>query len=97
MGTTFKQVRSIDKTVKKIVGRVCKEMDAENKSCGEYWKITCAIASDGEMQELIAEDANHQAVVAAYLDNLVWDVATGVADWIDTGDDDAQESTVSAE
>jgi hypothetical protein len=97
MGTTFKQVRSIEKTVKKIVARKCREMNAENKSCSEYWKVTCAIASDGEMQELMTDDGNRQAVVAAYLDNLVWDAASGVGDWIDTDDDDARESTVSTE
>jgi hypothetical protein len=93
MGTTFGQVRSIEKTVKKIVARVCKEMNAENKSCSEYWKITCTIARDGEMQELMAEDDNRQAVVAAYLDRLVWDAACGTGDWVDAGDHGVEEAS----
>jgi hypothetical protein len=97
MGTTFEQVRSIERTVKKIVARICKEMDAETSDYREYWKITCAIAGDGEMQDLMAEDNNRQAVVAAYLNDLVWDAASGVCDWIDAGDDDTEDSTVSAE
>jgi hypothetical protein len=99
MGTTVEQVRSIDKRVKKIVSRICKQMDAEINNCREYWKITSAITFDPEMLELMEDPANQLAPITAYLNDLVWDVGTHTGDWLDTINDgeDAEEASASAE
>ncbi|MBO0755381.1 MAG: hypothetical protein J2P54_05940 [Bradyrhizobiaceae bacterium] len=55
-------------------------MDQEHKGYGECWKITVAIASDSEVQELLEDDANCQAMVGAYVYDLVWDAASARLD-----------------
>jgi hypothetical protein len=90
-GTTFQQIRDIHQTVKKIVTRVCKEMDAGNMDYREYRTITRAVVPDPEMLALVEDPANYEALIGAYLDGLVWDAACGTGDWANIADHDQQQ------